>query len=285
MNAKDTINKFAKYALNNCLSHAYLIVDMGIKDKEKLLFDIVKKILLVNKTEEDISNISSLIDKGNYFGLKIIKPDGMWIKKEQLIELQSNFSKESVSGNKQVYIIHECDKMNKHSANSLLKFLEEPSTDVVAFLVTNNLNSILPTIVSRCQIIRVKDEEVNTLVDSELYNKVLKTALCIEEKKLHSIVYMDSLWHNYFNDKQTFIAAMEVFLDIYVNVLKGKVNNNYSSKLAINEFINLEINDIIKRVNVIMSALGVVKYNVNLVMLMESVIIKMVGDVYECSWC
>lgn len=43
--------------------------------------------------------------------------------------------------------------MTDNAANSLLKFIEEPSGDVVSFLLSTNKNLILPTIISRTQVI------------------------------------------------------------------------------------------------------------------------------------
>jgi DNA polymerase-3 subunit delta' len=53
-------------------------------------------------------------------------------------------------------MIADADKMSVGAANSLLKFLEEPSADTVAILMTEQLQRILPTILSRCQVISFK---------------------------------------------------------------------------------------------------------------------------------
>ena len=58
------------------------------------------------------------------------------------------------SGKKKVFLISRCEMMNTQSANSLLKILEEPPKDSVIILTTSRLNSLLPTIVGRCQNIR-----------------------------------------------------------------------------------------------------------------------------------
>ena len=53
----------------------------------------------------------------------------------------------------QVVIISPADKMNRFSANSLLKTLEEPTPNTLLILVTNQVNRLLPTIRSRCQLV------------------------------------------------------------------------------------------------------------------------------------
>jgi len=52
------------------------------------------------------------IDNGNYTEVRYIYPDGLFIKKEQLLELQSDFNLSSVEGKKLVYVIWNCEKMN-----------------------------------------------------------------------------------------------------------------------------------------------------------------------------
>lgn len=88
-----------------------------------------------------------------YVDVKVIKSDGMWIKKDQLLDLQSEFNNKAFEGNKKIYIIRSAEKMNVQTANSILKFLEEPVDDIIAILITDNINMLLPTIISRCQVI------------------------------------------------------------------------------------------------------------------------------------
>ncbi|MCX8014571.1 MAG: hypothetical protein N2748_00995 [candidate division WOR-3 bacterium] len=55
---------------------------------------------------------------------------------------------------KKVIIIIDVDRMRPDAANALLKTLEEPQRDTLFILTTERLANILPTIRSRCQIIR-----------------------------------------------------------------------------------------------------------------------------------
>lgn len=58
------------------------------------------------------------------------------------------------SGKKKIFVISDCDMMNPQSANSLLKILEEPPKDSILILTTSRINSLLPTIIGRCQKIK-----------------------------------------------------------------------------------------------------------------------------------
>ena len=55
-----------------------------------------------------------------------------------------------------VYIISEAEKMNDNAQNALLKTLEEPPEYAVIILLTDNVNSLLPTILSRCVVLNMK---------------------------------------------------------------------------------------------------------------------------------
>ena len=72
------------------------------------------------------------------------------IRVERIRQLNESVSYSSISGEKRVVIIHNCENFNPSSANALLKNLEEPKNDTTYILTTNNLQAILATIRSRC---------------------------------------------------------------------------------------------------------------------------------------
>ncbi len=78
------------------------------------------------------------------------------IRLEQIHELQKRIALKSMEGRKKVYIIDDANRLNRESSNCLLKTLEEPNEDVVIILVARNLYGILPTVRSRCQILKFK---------------------------------------------------------------------------------------------------------------------------------
>lgn len=64
----------------------------------------------------------------------------MWIKKDQLLDLQSEFNNKAFEGNKKIYIIRSAEKMNVQTANSILKFWK--IIDDIAILITDNINML-----------------------------------------------------------------------------------------------------------------------------------------------
>ncbi len=68
------------------------------------------------------------------------------------LEKHANFR--PFESNARFFIIDDADKMNDESSNALLKTLEEPPSTTYIFLITSRPDSLLPTIRSRCQILR-----------------------------------------------------------------------------------------------------------------------------------
>ena len=153
---------------NNMLSHAYLIDINNNENAFCYVLSFVKAIICnnhyTNGNKCDGCDICNRIMDNNYPEFKIIKPDGLWIKKDDICDLQRDFSKKAIEGVKRVYVVLDCEKMRKETANSMLKFLEEPEDNVIAILVTNNMANVLDTIISRCQLIKLEHE--NVLIDS-----------------------------------------------------------------------------------------------------------------------
>jgi len=86
-----------------------------------------------------------------------------FISADEIDELNQKFALKSFEGGTKILIIWRADKLNISAANKLLKFLEEPPEKTVILLTANNLDDILPTILSRTQIIDVPRIEQNEI--------------------------------------------------------------------------------------------------------------------------
>lgn len=90
----------------------------------------------------------------NHPDLRILQPDGAFIKVDQIRDLQRELSLRPYQARKKACIIEDADCMNPASGNAFLKTLEEPPGDALLILLTTHGEGILPTIRSRCQILR-----------------------------------------------------------------------------------------------------------------------------------
>ena len=143
---------------NDSFSHAYIVESKNYNNLDLFLQFFVSNLL--DKNDIDINNNPDIY---------IIKPDNGVIKKNQIDELQKKFFTKSFVSKKKVYIIYGADKMNEVSSNSLLKFIEEPAENIFAILVTENRFALLTTVLSRCQIIKLKFKSLDKNID-DVYN-------------------------------------------------------------------------------------------------------------------
>ena len=296
---------------NNKYSHAYLIETNGYSKGLDLGLAFAKYLLCPNNysNNNNCGNCNQCIniDKNEFIELKIIEPEGQWIKKSQLEELQEIFSKKSILGNKKIYIINNAEKLNVASSNSLLKFLEEPEDGIIAILITENTHQLLSTIVSRCQILSLKNKKMlenlstkekigyylsnkqeeieNFINDNEniiKIEKVLEFIKYYEENHSNTLIYINKLWNEYFKEKKDIYNAFTVMLLFYKEVLNLKLGkkiqifNDYVKDVNIIEEKN-KLDEIIEKINVIMDLREKIKFNINNNLLMDKLIISLEG--------
>ncbi|MDR1458134.1 MAG: hypothetical protein LBI37_01235 [Puniceicoccales bacterium] len=89
-----------------------------------------------------------------------IRPEGKGglIKVEQVRDLRIELQKSPYSSGRKVAIIYDADRLGTASSNALLKILEEPPMDSSIFLVTARYFRLLPTVMSRCGLIRLSND-------------------------------------------------------------------------------------------------------------------------------
>ncbi len=303
--------KIISNTLNNKhYAHAYLIETNNYVDAFKLVMTFAKLLLCPNyhDGQPNCQNCMQcqMIDDHNFPELKIINPDGNWIKKEQLMELQEEFNKKSIIGNKKIYIINKAEKLNVNSANTILKFLEEPQEGIIAILVTNNLYQLLETIISRCQIISLNgqaqflenkttyqkigrlitdnEDDYQNFINDENNQEKIKTIIKFinyyEKNHLKVLLYMNDYWFNYFSDKENISWAILIIIYFYKDVLNYKINcpveifNDYLEEIKKIAKLN-EIASLVNKIKILNENRQYLDNNANLNLLMDRIIIQM----------
>ena len=137
--------EFAKKYMINSISkgkvnHAYMFEGIEGIGKETFAKELAKILLETPHLENAPDCIR-------------IKPDGNSIKIAQIRNLQSDIIIKPHKKYK-IYIIDKSERMTTEAQNALLKTLEEPPEYAIIILVANNKESLLPTIRSRCEIIK-----------------------------------------------------------------------------------------------------------------------------------
>jgi DNA polymerase-3 subunit delta' len=93
------------------------------------------------------------MEAGSHPDLFHVFPDGFSIKVEKIRDVIMSSHQPPVEAKRKVYVFHEADKMTLEAQNALLKTLEDPPTPLIFLLLSQNLKALLPTVVSRCQIL------------------------------------------------------------------------------------------------------------------------------------
>jgi DNA polymerase-3 subunit delta' len=138
---------------------------------------VASKTNKVGSSLDRINEWTTLLKRRKYFNLN------QWLESLDELGKNPNISVEesrqilkrltlkSYSGKYKIMIIWLPEKMNTQAANKILKLLEEPPENTLFFLVSNNSETILPTILSRCQLLRVPaldPNEVELFLTKEL---------------------------------------------------------------------------------------------------------------------
>lgn len=159
---------FTKLLANNRMQHAYIFEGVAGTGKFEMAKWVAQSIYCVNKVEGQPClecHLCQRIQNEEHPDVIIVEPDGLSIKVEQVRQIREEFSKSGVESRKKILIIKEMDKMTTNAANSLLKFIEEPVGEVTIMLLTTEIQQMLPTIVSRSQVIHFPVRAIDTRVE------------------------------------------------------------------------------------------------------------------------
>lgn len=282
----------------NKYSHAYLFETNGNPNTMLFVLAFVKSLLCpfkyTNNSKCVNCTICHKIDNNIYTDLKIIEPDGLWIKKEQLDSLQKEFSVKSVEGNKKIYIINQAEKLNVQASNSILKFLEEPEENIIAILITNNIYQMLSTIVSRCQVLSLESETSNLSLNLNIPSDKIKENLDVindfvqylETNELDTLLMTKKMWHDFYKERNDYLIGFELLLMYYKDVLNNKLDRKlqvfYEYESEINKVSEKNSFDkLIYKINKIISLKEYIKVNANQNLLLDKLIIELVGGEYN----
>ncbi len=291
----------------NKLAHAYLFESNGYIGTFDLALALAKTLLCPYNYSNNQKCVNCTqcdnIDNGNYPEIKIIEADGMWIKKEQLLELQEQFSTKSVINKRKIYIIKDADKLNNVAANSLLKFIEEPEENIIAILISPTRYQLLDTIVSRCQIISFNQTSlkgnlvekvakylynttsaINEFITDEKsidkINKVIDFVNFYEKNGLDTLLYTYELWTSTFKNKEDLIIAFEILLLYYRDLLNYMCNQELEIFIDYNDNYqklseNNTINQVCLKIDKIIELKNYLKINANTNLLLDKLILEL----------
>src|SRR5665647_2190395 len=146
---------FARALRERTLSHAYLL--SGPEGLAKTAFARELAVALVSACGGcGACAECERARRGIHPDLHVVEREGDLIRFEQVGPVIADLGLKPFSGSRRVWIIPEVEYLHPAAANKLLKSVEEPPDYVYFLLVTDRLERVLPTIVSRCQLVEFR---------------------------------------------------------------------------------------------------------------------------------
>lgn len=183
----------------------------GIEDKQRLLFNSIKNSFIQGRLAHSYLIIGNINSYGILLVSKIVQllfcsdqditkkpcqkcssclmverrehPDLLWIEPqkksrailvEQVAMLRRHIMQTAIVANWKIAVLVNAERMNVESSNMLLKILEEPPKNSIFLLLVEKVESLLPTIVSRCQKLIVGGNEIDITGISPVLMDILK---------------------------------------------------------------------------------------------------------------
>lgn len=295
----------------NKLSHAFLLSgSVGMPLKDTALY-LAKSILCDSRNPLACNDCITCmrVDEGNYADLMVFDGENAKIKKGDIEKITSNFDKTALEDKGiMIYVLHLVETMTPIAVNSLLKFLEEPGKNIYAFLTTENESKILPTIVSRTQVLRFREisrdvviNEANSLgvlpEDSEIlsgfYNdsQLIKTISESDEYKIAKQALDDQLNSlllsgddAVFTCQRLIVPTLKqqgpakLYIKMLTEVFKDLLNLSVNESITLKSYGNIlqellkHVSHIDKSLIVLMSSIKKLDYNVNIGLLLDHII-------------
>lgn len=188
--------KMLFYALTyDRVSHAYLFYGPKGTGKVQMALSLAQALFCTDSAENRDACGKCVncrrIEHGNHPDIYRVQSEGATIKIDQIRQLQKDISYRATESKRKVYILEDAEKLTPPAANSLLKFLEEPSPGVTAILTTDHRNALLSTILSRVQLVpfypynreQMKRELANESVSEPILQTVSQMVVGLEEGK------------------------------------------------------------------------------------------------------
>lgn len=307
----EVINLIDNSFKKNQISHAYIFEgERGSGLKEVALY-FAKKLLCLdeNKPCNKCANCKR-VDNGTHTNVMMISPVQGVVRKDQINSIIHEGSMTSLTELNKVYIIDEAEKMNRSSANALLKFLEEPYPNNYLILLTENSNMLLETITSRTQLVRFKRINKSILVKnlqndgidkdvayilSELFGSFDESKEALKNGTIINVIDLfkklitakqnnKDIYVEYFLNKKLIDSsdAAHWLLEIFtlykreeIRFIEKQECNYFTNLIDVNNYQNIDTFEIASQIDEINSCIEKVKAKVNIDLVLAGLLQKL----------
>ena len=256
------------------------------------------------KIEMDRTYYASVESGKRNVSLENIKKiaDGLGVSLSKLFE---EFYQTSVEiNNKKVFIINNINNSTDKVLNMILKFIEEPKDNVYGILISDEIDSLLETVKSRCQIIPFRELSKEDIVDEymhdgferldayllmNIFNEYQKIDLndelylCARDMVYRTIEILDDAWmlemeyqNNLYGYKDKKLKSVT---DYYLSLMITVINDSFGCEIEDNEYqkmiAKLENYSRYELLDIFLKARDMCKYNYDRKLLLDSVAYKL----------
>lgn len=221
-------------------------------------FRVQTRKVAIKSRQFQISNIDTFIlEAENSIGI------------DQIRDLERKISRKPYLGKFKTAIIPEAEKLTQEAQNALLKTLEEPPEDTLIILTAPKESFLLPTIVSRCKIIRLKAEAEISLSNKEITQllnfliSLLSTGVGERIKKAESIAKTRE-------ETKVFLDQLTFFLREILLTKSSQSSHLTQSHTVVHLCAKLTSRQIVKVIKNLLKTKEVVEKNVNFKLALEN---------------
>ena len=244
---KDIINYIRNAVREDKVSHAYILNGERGAGK-KMLADLFAASLLCEKGGPDPCNechSCRQAESGNH-------PDIIKVTHEKPNSISVDDIREQVNntimikpyqGPYKVYIIPQADMMTPQAQNALLKTIEEPPEYAVIMLLTENADTLLPTINSRCVMLKLRNIK-DTLIKKYLMETMqvpdYKADMCTafaQGNMGRAIMLANSEHFNEIRDEA--VQLLKYINEMELSEIVQAVSRITAYKLEINDYLDI----------------------------------------------
>jgi len=189
------------------INYIFSINEKNPYDKQKFKIDSVNRSFnLVKKNSHPNFYNADIEEDKNNIGI------------DQIRKIITFCNKSSFNNFEKIVLINNVDKLNKNSANALLKLLEEPTGEVFFILIKDSSKKLIETIFSRC----------------------INFNIHLDEKQKKNIL-LNILNQNFYNNLNHDFKNYFLTPGDYVNLLNFFAENNINYEVSIEDFLNFII--------------------------------------------
>ena len=294
---------------NKHLAQCYLLAGQVNPLKKDTAFLLAQSIIENKNTFAcETCNTCKRIKENKYFD--VIYVDGYLnaIKIDDIEYIKSQFSRTSLEGSKKIYIINNINNISVKAINTLLKFMEEPSGNTYGIFISDDLDTVLDTIVSRCEkllfttcdfsyliseyqakgfsyqdayiLSNIRHNQNDMQKDDECYlyakEYVFKTI-----DNLDNLSYLPILFSlKFYNSvsKEQFKDTSSYYLDIMILMLEDAIANKRTSDEEYNDYLSiLEKYDLAKLLKIFIKGKENSNYPVNKQLLFDQIAFSIIS--------